>query len=123
MFFARKPKEFDAPFMGVADEAALGDLFAQSGPTLLYLHDPWCPISGRAFQEMQALPGPIQTVDVSTQSDLSREIEERTGIRHESPQAILLVDGAPVWNASHHRISSGAVLAALQSAETPVADE
>ena len=30
----------------------------------------------------------------------------RFGIRHETPQAILLRDGRPVWNASHFRITA-----------------
>jgi bacillithiol system protein YtxJ len=31
---------------------------------------------------------------------------QRLGIRHETPQAILLRDGRVVWNASHFRITA-----------------
>jgi bacillithiol system protein YtxJ len=34
-------------------------------------------------------------------------------VRHESPQAILLRDGKPVWKASHFRITAGALAQAL----------
>jgi bacillithiol system protein YtxJ len=33
----------------------------------------------------------------------------RLGVRHETPQAILLRDGRPVWNASHFRITADAL--------------
>jgi bacillithiol system protein YtxJ len=33
----------------------------------------------------------------------------RLGIRHETPQAILLRDGRPVWSASHFRITADAL--------------
>jgi bacillithiol system protein YtxJ len=31
------------------------------------------------------------------------------GVRHETPQAILLRDGVPVWSASHFRITAEAL--------------
>ena len=37
------------------------------------------------------------------------------GVRHETPQAILLKDGVPVWNASHFRITAGELKRALAS--------
>jgi bacillithiol system protein YtxJ len=117
MFF-RKPQEFTAPFAGIPDEQALEELFQLPGPTLLYLHDPWCPVSARAYRVLAALDGPIPSIDVSTQHDLTQAIEDRTGIRHESPQAILLVDGAPVWHASHGRISSDAIAEARQALDS-----
>lgn len=39
------------------------------------------------------------------QRPISRWIADHTGVRHESPQALLFRDGQVVWNASHHRIS------------------
>ena len=37
---------------------------------------------------------------------ISDEVSARFGIRHESPQAILLKDGQPVWTGSHFRITA-----------------
>jgi hypothetical protein len=34
---------------------------------------------------------------------------KRLGVRHETPQAILLRDGKPVWKASHFRITADAL--------------
>ncbi|MFM9108737.1 MAG: monothiol bacilliredoxin BrxC family protein, partial [Chloroflexota bacterium] len=101
---------------------ALDALFAAPGLALLYLHDPMCPVNIRAMSELDGLPGPIHSIDVSTQQPLSREIVRRTGIRHESPQAILLLDGQPVWNASHHRIARFAVDEAIAAASSPQPD-
>ena len=44
---------------------------------------------------------------------LSDSAAERFGIRHETPQAILLKDGRPVWNASHFRITADALTRAI----------
>ena len=93
----------------------LADLLHPSTPrpAAIFLHDPWCPISARAFREMQHLGGELPTIDVSRHHQLSSEIERRTGIRHESPQVIVLQDAAPIWNGSHGRVTAAAVRAAL----------
>lgn len=44
-------------------------------------------------------------IDVIFCRNISDELSVRTGIRHESPQAIILVDGKPVWNKSHYDIN------------------
>ena len=44
-------------------------------------------------------------VDVIEERQLSQSIAERTNIRHESPQAIVLFKGSPVWNDSHFYIT------------------
>ena len=113
---SRAPMKFSPPFAGIDGPEALAAVFAAPGLSLLYLHDPWCPINSRARSELSALQGPIHSVDVSVQHDLKHEVARRTGIRHESPQAILLRDGEPVWNASHHRITHNAAYEALAAA-------
>lgn len=105
--------ELDEPFVPVEDETALATVFAQPGPALLLLHDPYCAISSAAFREMAKLSHPVALVDVAGSPELSREIEARTGVRHQSPQAIVLVDGEAVWAASHFRVSEQAVTEAL----------
>jgi bacillithiol system protein YtxJ len=57
----------------------------------------------------------IWLVDVQRSQDLSREIERRTGIRHESPQVILLSHGRPRWSASHRHITASAIQHALRA--------
>ena len=56
--------------------------------------------------------------DVVEQRELSRMAAARTGIVHESPQAIRLVRGRPLWNASHGAITYASLTEAC-SAPTP----
>jgi bacillithiol system protein YtxJ len=99
-------------FAPLPDAAALDGLLARShdAPVLLFLHDPHCPISRRAWGEMQRLAeGPLADaylVNVSRDRAVSRAIEARTGVRHESPQALVLRGGQAVWDASHFAITA-----------------
>lgn len=103
----------EGPFEPVRSVEELDAWLDKPGPVLLYLHDPWCPVNSASYRELAPFTGPIPIVDVSTGRTISRYIEERTGIRHESPQAILFNDGEPVWHASHYRITGYAVADAL----------
>ncbi len=70
-----------------------------------------CPISFAARQRFEKFAEScdegieLYMVDVITNRDISNEIAKRTGITHESPQAILLKHGQPQWNRSHMEIS------------------
>jgi len=46
---------------------------------------------------------------------LSESMEERFGIRHESPQAIVVSNGKPVWHASHLRVTAKALEDAIRT--------
>ena len=69
---------------------------------LVFKHSTACGISTRASKEVEALETdlPIYWVNVREQRDLSNWIAETYKVTHESPQLILLRDGAPrkVWN-------------------------
>ncbi len=104
-----------ARILEVRDARQLESLIGHAGPepVVLYLHDPWCPVSSHAIGEVERVDSEVHVVDVSRQSDLSRVIEAATGIRHESPQLIVLRDGEPLWHASHWRIKRRAIEEAL----------
>jgi len=77
---------------------------------LLFKHSPTCPVSASAFERyenwLEAHPDlPSAWIEVVHERPLARAVAERTGIRHESPQAILLVAGQARWNASHGAIT------------------
>ncbi len=57
---------------------------------------------------------PVYWVDVKGQRPLSREIAGRLGITHESPQAILLRRGTPVWHDSHSGVTAAAIARELR---------
>ena len=103
------------PFTAVTDLDALEQLFArsQTGPVILFQHDPYCPISRGAYRRLAQLPGAIPLVDVAHARALGQAIALRTGIRHESPQVLVLYHGEAVWSASHWAITAASVVAAV----------
>ena len=104
-----------ARFRPLAGMAELATLFEQTGddPSVIFLHDPYCPISADACEEMEGVPGGSWVIDVSRQDDLKREVARRTGVRHESPQVFVLREGTAVWHGSHYAITRQAVAAAV----------
>ena len=106
-------------FVPVSDVAALQDLLSTgtAPPSLLFLHDPGCPISARAHRELARLGGEIPMVNVQRSHDVSRAVERATGIRHESPQVFVFAHGHVAWSASHGAITAGAVRRAMAEAE------
>ncbi|HEV2707899.1 MAG TPA: bacillithiol system redox-active protein YtxJ [Pyrinomonadaceae bacterium] len=103
-------------FVPVADNQELEQLIARShdAPVLLFKHSSTCPISATAYKEMTKLTREIALVVVQRSRDVSREIEARTGVRHESPQALVLRHGEAVWSASHWNVTADAVERALE---------
>jgi bacillithiol system protein YtxJ len=83
----------------------------------LFKHSTTCPISAAAYREMSRYEGPISLVVIQRARDISRQIETLTGVRHESPQAIILRNGQAVWSASHWNITTEAVESALARQE------
>ena len=109
----------ESNFSPVEDGAALDALLARSheGPVLLFKHSNTCPISARAYRQMQEVASPVSIVVVQKSRDISREVESRTGVQHETPQALVLRNGQAVWTASHFEITADAVERALRNAE------
>lgn len=104
----------------INDAADLDTAFAAPA-ALLFKYSTTCPISAAARQEMRLLLDrrpdlPLHAIDVNAHADLSREIARRTGIQHDSPQVILLTDGAPRWYATHYDIHAADVADELDAA-------
>jgi bacillithiol system protein YtxJ len=94
------------------DELDAAILESAERPVLLFKHSRHCGVSCEALDELQAHierhggPTAYKMITVQTHRPLADEAAKRLGIRHETPQAILLRDGKPVWNASHFRITA-----------------
>jgi len=83
-------------------------------PVLLFKHSRTCGISaGVMSQEISGVEAPVNVVFVQDDRMISNEIARRTGIRHESPQAIVLKDGEVVYHASHFDITADDIHAGL----------
>jgi bacillithiol system protein YtxJ len=105
-------------FTPVGDGADLDPLFRRSHqePVVVFKHDPYCSISVMAYREMARLGHEAALVDVAHDRQVSGEIADRTGVRHESPQVIVLRNSRVAWSASHFDISAQAVAYALREA-------
>ena len=84
-------------------------------PVLLFKHSLTCPISTRAFREFQTYLEAADSrvtyklITVQTARQVSGNAADRLGVTHQSPQAILVKNGASVWNASHFDITSESI--------------
>ena len=81
---------------------------------LIFKHSTRCWQSTVALEQVTALLDdglelPVWLIDVIRQRPLAAAVADRLTIKHESPQAILLVDGNAVWHASHAAIKTGVV--------------
>jgi bacillithiol system protein YtxJ len=103
-------------FNQITDKQALEQLLARSheAPVIVFKHSSTCPISSMAYEQMSEIADEVSLVVVQRAREVSKEIAARTGIRHESPQAIVLRNGEAVWSASHFDITKGAVEKALR---------
>lgn len=86
---------------------------SKSVPCLIFKHSTRCSISslaqnrldkGWSLSENDVLP---YHLDLIAHRDLSNAVAEQFGVRHESPQILLIKDGQCVYDASHLDISAG----------------
>ena len=97
---------------------ALDELFetAKEKTVWIFKHSLTCPISGAAWGEFrrfaadQPADDPANNgavfalIEIQYARPVSNAVAERTGVRHQSPQAILLRDSRVAWHASHYDI-------------------
>ena len=104
-------------FFRIDDHAKLESLLTDSSqkPVIVFKHSNACSISARAYREMEQLGDQVNILEVQTAREVSRELANLTGVRHETPQVIILRDGKAVWNASHFDVKAADVLKAVES--------
>ncbi|WP_054958349.1 bacillithiol system redox-active protein YtxJ [Paenibacillus dakarensis] len=89
---------------------------------LLFKHSTRCPISTRAYKEVQVY---LQNepnekidyvmIDVIADRPISDAAAASLNVKHESPQVILVSQGVPVWHTSHSNITTEALRDKLDS--------
>ena len=104
-------------FLEIDDRSALESLMTDSKqkPVIVFKHSNACSISARAYREMEKVEAEVNLLVVQSAREVSRELANLTGVRHETPQVIVLRDGKAVWNASHFDVQAGAVAEAVES--------
>lgn len=90
---------------------ALGQ--SQVEPIALFKHSNTCDLSAMAKLEMATVDVPVFELVVQTARPLSNHIEAHFGIRHESPQVILLHLGKAIFNASHRGVTADNIHSAV----------
>ena len=102
-------------------DAAIAE--SRERPVLLFKHSRYCGVSCEALDELQShidaqtkSSVAYKVITVQTHRPVSDAVAQRLGLRHETPQAILLRDGKVIWNASHFRITATQLEQALPKA-------
>ncbi len=103
-----------AEIQRIENVPALEQLFetAKDKTIWIFKHSLTCSISGTAWNEFrrfaadQPADGGIvyALIEIQVARPVSNAVAERTGVRHQSPQAILLREGRVSWHASHYDI-------------------
>lgn len=108
----------------LTDVAGIDRLLAESfeRPVVILKHSRSCGTSAQAFDELldhlshpHAVDAQYAVITVQTHRDVSQALAARLGIRHETPQALVVRNGRVAWHASHYRVTAQAVAAALDS--------
>ncbi|OEK73263.1 bacillithiol system protein YtxJ [Staphylococcus saprophyticus] len=84
-------------------------IIKENNYVFVFKHSETCPISANAMDQFNKF---LYERDmdgyyliVQQERDLSNYIEEKTNVKHESPQAFYFVKGQAIWNASHSDIN------------------
>ena len=82
-------------------------------PVIIFKQSLICPISATAYREYEQYlsgrpdgdDGVVHAlIEIQNARPVSNAVAEKTGVRHESPQALLLRGGKVVWHQSHGSI-------------------
>jgi len=112
------------PFVREIVDAA-GLAAAIEGPrAVLFKHSTRCPVSAYVIDEVMAFAEdhpewPVYLLKVIEQRPLSNEVSEELGIRHESPQALVLHQGQVRWHGSHNEVTAEALQRQSRITEEP----
>ena len=94
-------------------------LAPRKGKVVLYKHSTQCGICDGAIEEIQEFlrshpgAGDFYYLDLLAHRDVSNAIDQRLGVKHESPQAIVLADGKVAAVLNHRAIRVAAIEKAL----------
>lgn len=115
-----------AEYSRLEDIAEIEDWISKSHdkPVVFFKHSLTCPISTAGFNEYEKFlanrtgdSGAHYTlVEIQKARPVSQEITDRTGVKHESPQALVVRHGSVTWHASHWSIRADALADAVDQA-------
>lgn len=99
---------------GIIDKEDVKEIVWRSNerPQVIYKHSTRCGTSYMALknlknlQEIDLEKADFYLVDVIQQRGLSRIIADELGVRHESPQLIVVDSGTVIWHGSHYQVKA-----------------
>jgi bacillithiol system protein YtxJ len=112
------------PIQGI-DELDRALVESRHRPLLLFKHSYSCGASAEALDELLVHLAGTRTdaryamVTVQTHREVSNAIAAKLGVRHETPQALLVHNSRVVWTASHFRVNAAALEKAFAQAPVP----
>lgn len=92
---------------------------SKNQPKVIYKHSSRCSISYLSRQDLEENMNTLSNLvdmhllDVIKQRELSLHVAETLGVRHESPQLILIEDGRVSWSGSHWDVKAEKVTSEL----------
>ncbi len=100
-----------ARFKEIQNTEELDTLIEKSNEKAIVLlkHSTTCPISAGVYQEISNADADINLIVVQKARDVSNAVAEKTGIRHESPQAFVVKNGKVIYHASHYDVTASDV--------------
>jgi bacillithiol system protein YtxJ len=109
----------------IKTQDALEDTLDLSMERLVFLfkHSTACPVSARAYGEYQDFAASLKE-DTPLRCGLILVIEDRSlsdllslklGVKHESPQLLLVSERKAIWHASHYRLTKDSMERILKS--------
>ena len=108
--FGSRRKEGAAPPGSIPVLEGSVDRLLREDSVIVFKHSTACPMSWAAHAHVTKFlrenpDAPVRMVKVIQERVLSQKIAEATGVRHESPQIIVLRGGEVAASASHGRIT------------------
>jgi bacillithiol system protein YtxJ len=100
-------EDLDAVFRASHDE-----------PVILFKHSQTCGTSWMAREDLETglLPAPVHEVLVQRHRPVSDALAATLGLRHESPQIVVVSGGKAVWHSSHAGVTAERVARAWRTA-------
>lgn len=84
---------------------------SKENPCVIYKHSTTCPVNHAAKSRLESgwdiIPPQVELyyLDLLTYRDVSNAVAEKFGIKHQSPQVLLIIDGQCVYDESHFEIT------------------
>jgi bacillithiol system protein YtxJ len=110
-FSSNKSNDSAFPWITLDSSEQLSQILENEDASLIFKHSTRCSISSfakRNFEKNFNVDSSIKVylLDLLNHREISSEIAEKTGVYHQSPQAILVQNGKALYNASHESIDA-----------------